>query len=261
MSPSSGPLIAGANRPAHNKMSSQNVSTDALRTLHRVHRQLADLKGRLERGPKQVRASEATVALREDQLAQVQTDTKAARMASDGKQVQLKAGEEKIEDLKRKLLTAASNREYQALKDQIAAQEMTNSVLTDEILEGLERIDELQEKVAEAEDLLTKAGKKAQEVRSEVEQQEPLIQDDLTRLEAELKDSEAGLPATVRELYQRVVRQRGQDALAAVEDQYCTGCHQQVPLNLCAEIMLSHPVFCKTCGRLLYMPEGYVPGK
>jgi hypothetical protein len=30
---------------------------------------------------------------------------------------------------------------------------------------------------------------------------------------------------------------------------------------VCAEIMLSHPMFCKTCGRLLYMPEDRSVGK
>ena len=50
-------------------------------------------------------------------------------------------------------------------------------------------------------------------------------------------------------------------ALAAVENEYCSGCHQHVPLNVCAEIMLSHPMFCKSCGRLLYMPEETSPGR
>ena len=45
--------------------------------------------------------------------------------------------------LKAKLNAAASNREYQALKDQIAADQMAGSVLADEILEALEKIDEL----------------------------------------------------------------------------------------------------------------------
>ncbi|MHC4178870.1 MAG: zinc ribbon domain-containing protein [Planctomycetota bacterium] len=242
-------------------MSSQNVSTDVLRTLHRIHRQLADLKGRLQRGPKQISAAEASVSFREEQLAQARADARAARLAADRKQLQLKAGEEKIEELKPKLNMAASNREYQALKDQMAAQEMTNSVLTDEILEGLEKIDEIQEKAGQAEEVLAKTGQKAQKVRSEVEQQEPLIQGDLTRLEDELKECEAGLPWDIRELYRRLVRQRSEDALAAVEDQCCSGCHQHVPLNVCAEIMLSHPMVCKTCGRLLYMPEGHLPGK
>ena len=82
-------------------------------------------------------------------------------MAADQKQLQLKAGEEKIKDLKRKLNAAASNREYQILKEQIAADEMANSVLEDEILEALEKIDQFQAKIAEAEAALAAARQKA----------------------------------------------------------------------------------------------------
>jgi predicted nucleic acid-binding Zn-ribbon protein len=234
-------------------MTSGNVDTDVLHTLHRIHRQLSDLRERLQRGPKLTRANQAAVNHREKQLAEAQADTKAIRINVDRKQLLLKTGEDKVKDLKLKLNSASSNREYQALKDQVAAQEMTNSVLADEILEGMEKIDALQQKTAEAEANLAKAQQKNEQVRSEVEQQAPLIQGDMTRLESELGECETSLPASVREFYNRMVRQRGQDALAAVENEYCGGCHQRVPLNVCAEIMLSHPMFCKTCGRLLYI--------
>jgi predicted nucleic acid-binding Zn-ribbon protein len=63
------------------------------------------------------------------------------------------------------------------------------------------------------------------------------------------------LPAEVQEHYKRVVRQKGEDALAAVEEQTCAGCYTGVPINVCNRILLGNPVFCKTCGRLLYIPE------
>ena len=86
-------------------------------------------------------------------------------------------------------------------------------------------------------------------------QQEPLLAADVARLEAELREAETALPDDVGELYRRGVRQKGEDALAAVENQCCSGCNQQVPLNLWTKIMIGRPAFCKTCGRLLYMPE------
>jgi predicted nucleic acid-binding Zn-ribbon protein len=231
------------------------VDISLLRTLHRIQRQLSDLRERLDRGPRQVRAADANVKRLEEALAETKAQAKAHRVAIDQKQLQLKAGEEKIKDLRRKLNAAASNREYQALLEQIAADEMANSVLTDEILEALEESDVFNKNIADAEAAMLAAKKKADEVRGEVAKQEPLLKADLARLEAELRQSESGLPADVRELYMRVVRQKGDDALAVVENQCCGGCNQQVPINLCSQIMLGRPVACKTCGRLLYMPE------
>ena len=232
-----------------------NIGTSVLRTLHRLHRQLSDLTERLQRGPRQVRAAEANVQHREELLAKTKAEAKSLRMAADQHQLQLKSGEDKVKELRRKLNAAASNREYQAFMEQIAADEMANSVLADEILEALEKIDVFQKSVAEAETGLGAAKERAQQIRGEVAQQEPLLQADVARLEAELQQSEATLPKDVRESYQRIVRGKGEDALAMVENQYCGGCNQQIQLNQLNKVMLGQPVFCKTCGRLLYLPE------
>ena len=232
-----------------------NIGTSVLRTLHRLHRQLSDLTERLQRGPRQVRAAEANVQHREELLTKTKAEAKSLRVAADQQQLQLKSGEDKVKELRRKLNAAASNREYQAFLEQIAADEMANSVLADEILEELEKIDAFQKNIAEAEAALGAAKQKAEQIRGEVAQQEPLLKADIARLEAELQQSEATLPDDVRESYRRIVRGRGEDALAMVENQFCGGCNQQIPLNMLNRVMLGQPVFCKTCGRLLYLPE------
>jgi uncharacterized protein len=234
---------------------SPNASTSVLRVLHRIQRQLTDLRERLERGPRQVRAAETHVQHSENELARTKDEAKSLRMSVDKQQLQLKTGEEKVKDLRRKLNAATNNREYQALMDQIAGDEMTNSVLTDEILEAMEKADSFQKNIAKAEAALAAARKKADEVRAEVARQEPSLRADLARLEAELRQSEATLAADVRERYDRIVRQKGEDALAAIDNQCCGGCNQQVPLNLYSQVVLGQPVSCKTCGRLLYLPE------
>jgi uncharacterized protein len=236
-------------------MPEANVSLAILRTLHRIHRQLADLNERLERGPKQLRATESNVKHREEELERVREALKNLRKEADQKQLQLKSNEAKIKDLRAKLNAAASNREYQILKDQIAADQMANSVLEDEIIEALEQIDQFQPKIAEAEQTLAGARQKSEQVHAEVGKQQPLIQADIQRLEAELATAESALPPLINDIYQRTVRQRGEDALAIIEDGSCGGCHQQVPLNVQAEVRLSHPMFCRSCGRLLYLPE------
>jgi len=236
-----------------------NVSVAVLRTLHRIHRQLTDLKARLDQGPKRIRAAAAAAARCDKDLHDAHAEVKRLRVHADQKQLQLKAGEDKVKDLTRKLMAAGSNREYQALKDQIAADEMANSVLADEILEGLEQIDHGQTAVKEAERNLAAAKHKAAEVQAEVQKAEPSIRGDLARLEGELTQHEATLPAEIGDFYRRVVRQKGEEALAAIENGVCSGCHQHVPVNICSQVILGTPTFCKTCGRLLYTAEDAAP--
>ena len=148
------------------------VAAAALRQLHRIHQQLSDLRERLNRGPKQVKAREANLARLEGEWTQHKNEIKTARLHADQKQLLLRSGESKIAELKAKLNAAQSNREYQAFRDQIAADEMANSVLADEILEGLEKIDELHKVAAEAEQTVLKAKDEAAKALQQFRDQE-----------------------------------------------------------------------------------------
>lgn len=235
-----------------------HVAVAVLRTLHRIHRQLTDLNEQLDRGPKQIRARETNVARQEQLLTEAQAEAKAHRMATDAKQLQLKSKEDKVKELRLKLNQAGSNREYQLLKEQIAADEMANSVLADEILEALEKIDTYHASTGELQAALAKAREEAGRIKDEIAQREPQLRGDVERLQTELQETESQLPDEIRDWYQRSIRQRGEDALAPMSGDSCTGCNQQVPLHLIDSLRLNHVVFCKSCGRLLYLPESQV---
>ena len=232
-----------------------SITAKALRTLHRLHRQLADLKERLERGPRLIRAHEANLKRTEGQLSQIRDEAHRFRMATDQKQVDLKASEAAIDKRKRQLNEANDNREYQALLEEIAAAGAAKDVLEIEILENLEKLDGYQVKVKEAEAALAKVRQEGEKIQRSVQEEEPVIRGDTTRLETELRDCESALPGDLREAYKRVVRAKGEDALAPVNGEFCGGCNQHIPLNMVNALMLSRPIFCKSCGRLLYMPE------
>ncbi len=236
-------------------MSTPTVSLDVLRTLHRIHKQLTDLKDRRDRGPRQVRAGEANIKQREADAEKLREELKTMRKNIDQKQLQMKSNEQKLKELDTKLNQAASNREYQILKDQIAADKMANSALEDEIIELMDQTDAFQPKIAEAEGLLKTTRDKAVAARQAVEVQAASIQADIVRLETELKHCEADLPDEIRETYQRLVEKRGEEALAEVVDGACGGCCQQIPVNVEASVRLQQPSFCRTCGRLLYVAE------
>ncbi len=235
------------------------ATTNVLRDLHRIHRQL----GRRARpartgGPKQIKARETNLARLEGELNQVKTDVKSARMTADQKQLLLKTGENKIGDLKTKLNQANSNREYQALRDQIAADEMANSVLSDEILEALEKIDEVVKTVTTAEQNLAKGKEDLTKIRHQVcGKQHDSLAEDSRRLELEAKEVEAALPADFRDAYYRIVKSKGSDAMAQVENGTCTGCYQQITQNMHNSLLMGRIVFCQgSCGPLALPARG-----
>jgi len=232
-----------------------SVSAAVLRELHRIHIQLGDLRERLERGPRQVHARQANVAQQQTKLAAAQEKMLQTKKAADQKQLDLRSGENKIEDLKGKLNTCGSNREYQALVEQIAAAEMANSVLADEILEAFEKADQLAVAVTQAEQDLAAVESDLAKCRDTVAEEGTLIRGDIDRLEGELAEAEKSLPATLKDDYRRVIRGKGAEGMAQMDDGVCQGCGQQITLNMQSELMMSQPVFCKSCGRLLYIAE------
>jgi len=237
------------------------MTAGTLRELHRIHQQLNDLRERLARGPKQIKAREGNVVRLEESLAKAKADAKAARVAADHKQLLLKTGETKIEDLRRKLNACGSNREYQALVEQIAADEMTNSVLSDEILDGFERVDDLQKLVVEAEQTLARGKEELSKAQHASQEQQGLMQADAKRLEGELKEAEMNLPADLRDAYDRVVKSKGSDAMAQVDGEFCGGCFKQITANMHNALAMHRAVFCLSCGRLLYLPEDRSPSR
>lgn len=235
------------------------VTTDTLRTLHRIHRQLADLQDQLAAGPRQVAARSRLAEAAEAKKTAAQDDVKKARMAADQKQLQLKSAEAKNRDLEGKLNACKTNREYQTLTEQIAADTMALKVLEDEILEALERIDALKPSVPAAEAEVQTAKRLLAEATAKVAAETGRLEGEVARVRVELEAVEKELAADVREKYERVVKHKGADGMAAVEGQSCGGCFQQITGNMLSELMLGRVVMCRNCGRLLYVPESSAP--
>jgi predicted nucleic acid-binding Zn-ribbon protein len=88
-----------------------------------------------------------------------------------------------------------------------------------------------------------------------VTQESQLVAGDIARLELELAEAEKRLPGDFRADYDRVIRAKGADGMARMEGGSCEGCGQHVTLNQQNNLILSKPVFCTACGRLLYRGE------
>jgi predicted nucleic acid-binding Zn-ribbon protein len=230
-----------------------------LRTLHRIHRQIGDLKSRIDRGPRQIRAGEQAVAQAEHDVTERKAAWKKMRMESDAQQLQLRQREAKIDDLQRKLNECKTNTEFKTLKDQIAAEKQANSVLEDEILERLERLDVLQNEIHEAEVRQRKTHEELEKTKQRVEAQQASLEADLARVHAELAEAETALPEEIRAEYQRMVRAHGEEGLAAVESESCGGCNTILTMQTINQLYRSRPIFCPTCGALLYLATDRTP--
>jgi predicted nucleic acid-binding Zn-ribbon protein len=234
-----------------------SLTAASLRDLHRIHQQQADLKDRLSEGPRRVKAAEGAIQNLQQTLDEVKDSYTRARVQADDRQLQLQEGEQRINDTQGKLNTCSTNKEFQALKNQIESDKKSNDVLSDEILELLDGLDGHQEKVSLAQQNLDNANQELEKIVQAVESGRQALENDLERNQSELSSVEDLLPGDLRAEYNRISDARGEGALAPVDDNVCGSCYQTLTPQTINELVLTMAVFCKTCGCLLYLSEDH----
>lgn len=234
----------------------ERATNRGFKDLHRLHTQLREVQGELDRGPRVLKARQQLIQQKQADLEAQKQKTKQLKMAADQKSLQLKTNEAKIADLRGKLNAAVSNREFDIIRSQIEADTVANSVLEDEILDALEKVDASQIAAHKLEEELAAA--KADETRfaAETTAAEPGLKARLVELQVTLTTCESQLPAEVANKYQRLVVAYGADAMAIVDGAICSSCYVSLPPQMVVALKAGEILFCKTCGKLLYPGEG-----
>ncbi len=232
------------------------ATAELLRDLHLLHQRAKALRDRLASAPR-------TLASRQAALATRQADVEQARKVLQDAKVQLKKNEHalqaqqaKIDDTKAKLNQIKKNEEYKALQNQIAHDKAAISKTEDEILQSYELIETQAVALAKLEAEVKSFARDVAAIQTEIESQAASHKAQLQELETAIIEAEISIPEQERERYSRTVRQFGADALAACENGACLGCFTSVTTQMLNHLINGDQLmFCKSCGRLLYLEE------
>lgn len=231
-----------------------------LETLHRIQTELNDLNGRLRRGPLVLKSQEAAIEKATakcdavlEKHKQLQVDVKMREQAA-------LASDQAITKRKQQLVEAKNNKDYQALQQQIKADEVARSVLDDEILEAMDKVEQHGKLIPNEEAEVKKAQELYDRTKRKFVEDKPGIEQEIVRCQGLLAEEEKKLSREFREIYDRLVRQvGGANSLACVVNQkFCEGCNYQVPVNSLAMLTQGKPITCSSCARLLFLPEDFV---
>lgn len=223
-----------------------------LKQIHELRLRLQEVTEEIDRGPRQIAARQSLLDKKRGELEARRAKLKQMKVAADQKNLQLKTNESKIHDLQGKLNAATSNREFDALRTQIAADKMANSVLEDEILEALEGCDATQGEIKDFEAEIAKVETELARFTESIRQREPDLKTQQAALEAQLSDVEKFLPPEIVPQYRRLVQSYGPRALSPVRGTACGECFVGQRQQTIMELRSGKCVFC-TCGRLLYL--------
>lgn len=227
-----------------------------LATLHRMHTQFADLMEQVNGGLRRIRGLETRISeLKGIHETAVRT-VLDFRISLDQKQVQLETNEAGVAKRKKQLDEAKNEREFKGIKDQIAATEAANAVLSDEILEGLDYLETLKQNAEQARKNLESTEALLVEIREKTQETREWAEDEIRRIKVDFRKKEAELDGEHRMLYEKLFKLKKFDSLSFVENKCCTGCHTVLPLDVIASIIsCEKAVSCPMCSRLLYVKD------
>jgi predicted nucleic acid-binding Zn-ribbon protein len=229
------------------------ATVDLIRELHRLHKNIRDLKTEVDDAPKMLKTQQGKLSRAETNLHDAQEAIKHLKVEAHEQEVSLKATHQLIAKHEKQRNEAGDKKQYDALQSEINQERKNCSTLEDEILTIMSQIEEKTTGVPPLE-------KAVQQAKSDVTNFEKNSQERVARLTADLQsaltqlaEAEKTISSDLRPVYDRLIQAHGADGLAAVTNKTCTSCYKTITVQQQKELESGILVICKSCGRALYL--------
>ena len=224
--------------------------------LHSLYAKLRTVQNQLQSAPRQMKARQQITAAKQAEIDATKEKIKKLKLSADQSNLQVKTNESKVLGLKVKLNQAASNREFDALRAQVEADEMANSVLEDEILAAFEKLDRLKDELTQFEKELVTLKAAEAKLAQELADAEAGLKAKAAEYERFIAQAETVIPGDIELAYRRMVQAQGPDAFAEVEGNQCQNCFVTLPPQTLLELKSGKIMFCKSCSKLMHLAAG-----
>jgi len=210
--------------------------------------EIAGLREKLRRLDKQFEDLRASVSGKAE-------DSKSAGVTLKVKETELAAAEEHIAKLQVQLNSARSNKEFTALKHEIATEKEKASRIEDEILGLMDQVEGGDESIKKLKDELSRREHEVESQKADLQQRIADIQQHQQTLEKERREIGAGVEPQYLAIYERVHKGHPDGiAIVAAKNFVCTGCNMTLPPNVVNYLMGNTKLIrCPSCQRILYL--------
>jgi len=189
-----------------------------------------------------------------ERLKELEAAFKKRQLLQKEKEGELAQKEGNVRKLEGQQSQVKTNKEYDALKQEIASLKADNSLLEEEIIRLMDESEACREEVLK-EQARVKECEKAQQAREqEISKKEKEIQEQILQLKTQKEEASNHLSPEVRSLYNRIVEKKKGLALVPVRGEICSGCQIRLRAQVINEVMLSQSlVLCDNCSRILFI--------
>ncbi len=222
------------------------ILQDRDRRISRIREQLARIEP--ERQLFQSKASSAQAGLDAAKLKvkQAETDRKKLELDVDSKK-------QLIEKYALQQFQTKKNEEYRALAHEIETCKEAITHLEDQQLELMEQIEAFQKQSAAASREAEESRKLAESQLKNIAAGEQTLKGELTGLESNRDQLTEAIEERALRLYERLVRNKGDNVVVGIQHGVCGGCHMKFPVQLVVSCQAAKElVTCPNCSRILY---------
>jgi len=222
--------------------------------LQTIDSEIYTLKSEKELKPKEIETIEASFAEKKKHLAALEQSLLDLQKQRKDKELELASKEENIKKLQIQLYQLKTNKEYQAMLQEMEGEKANASVIEDGILGLFEEADKIKNDIAQEKQRLQEEEKVSEAEKKKLQDRIKEIDDRLAQLEVQRKQIIPDIEPKMFAQYERILHNRDGLAIVSVKDNSCGGCNMFVPPQVINLIrMYERIVTCEVCNRILYI--------
>lgn len=224
--------------------------------LQAIDTKIYALKDEKDTKPEQIKALEVSLEEKKKNLNSSEQALKEMLNERKAEELELASKEEGIKKLQIQLYQLKTNKEYAAMLKEIEGMKADASLLEDQVLEILDKIDKQKEGIDAGKQALLKEEEKTKQEKNKIQMRVKEIDDCLAKLEAQRKEISSNVDRKLLAQYERVLKNRDGLAIVKVSNNACDGCNMSLPPQMINLIkMYERIVSCEVCQRILYLED------
>ena len=224
--------------------------------LQKIDSEIYALKAEKESKPQEIKALEASFEEKKQALAVIEKNSLDLQKQKKERELELGSKEESIKKLQTQLYSLKTNKDYQAMLQQIEGTKADVSVIEDKILGFIEQIDKVKSESDREKQILQEEEKVLNFKKNEIQDRLKEIDGRIAQLEAQRKQVMPNLDKKIISQYERILFNRDGLAIVTVKDNSCQGCNMFVPPHVINLIkMYERIITCEVCNRILYITD------
>jgi uncharacterized protein len=207
--------------------------------------------------PQRIARLEETVRKEEEKVTLERTEIEKLQKERRKKEKELEEEVEKVKKTEARMFEIKTNKEYQAVLKEIEGSKKLNRQREEEILEILERYEEMQKNLLQDEKNLETQKKEWQQQIRELTDQAASFAREMAQEMQKREEKEKEIPSDLLNKYHMLLGRRQGIAVTRVANGVCQACHMNLRPQLYIELQKQESlVICPNCSRILFYDNG-----